>query len=222
MEFEPLGLKKGWKPELQKLLELFQADFFLLPGAGSIPGGVALILDGELGIFNPRGLSVDLDSVEEVIVLLDPVSVRSFLFLLAHNLKFIDSIPNLDLCGFYKSIKLFDEIRGQEETVDPVGTGEEHRVPPRTDVGALGPVLGQHLHLRLQQPGSLITQSTVKTIEVSNTPCRCAKFIVRKQWVVAGSDDLQIRVFNYNTNEKVSLLNPLILRSGPSRRTRTT
>eukprot|EP01017_Pseudomicrothorax_dubius_P036227 TRINITY_DN516_c0_g1_i1.p1 TRINITY_DN516_c0_g1~~TRINITY_DN516_c0_g1_i1.p1 ORF type:complete len:884 (-),score=266.35 TRINITY_DN516_c0_g1_i1:3523-6174(-) len=47
------------------------------------------------------------------------------------------------------------------------------------------------------------TQSTVKTIEVSNSPVRSAKFVVRKQWVVTASDDLQIRIFNYNTLEKV-------------------
>ena len=32
---------------------------------------------------------------------------------------------------------------------------------------------------------------------------RAAKFVVRKSWVVTGSDDMQIRVFNYNTLEKV-------------------
>ena len=34
-------------------------------------------------------------------------------------------------------------------------------------------------------------------------PVRAAKFVVRKSWVVTGSDDMQIRVFNYNTLEKV-------------------
>ena len=46
-------------------------------------------------------------------------------------------------------------------------------------------------------------QTTVKTIEVSNSPVRNAKFIARKQWVVTGSDDLQIRIFNYNTMERI-------------------
>lgn len=32
---------------------------------------------------------------------------------------------------------------------------------------------------------------------------RTAKFAVRKQWVIAGSDDMMIRVFNYNTMDKV-------------------
>ena len=32
---------------------------------------------------------------------------------------------------------------------------------------------------------------------------RCAKFISRKQWVIAGTDDMHLRVYNYNTMEKV-------------------
>ena len=32
---------------------------------------------------------------------------------------------------------------------------------------------------------------------------RAGKFVPRKQWIVAGSDDMQIRVYNYNTMEKV-------------------
>jgi len=42
-------------------------------------------------------------------------------------------------------------------------------------------------------------QTTVKTIENSVSPVRTAKFVVRKQWIVVGADDLQIRVYNYNT-----------------------
>ena len=41
------------------------------------------------------------------------------------------------------------------------------------------------------------TQTTVKTFENSVSAVRSAKFIVRKQWIVAGSDDLQIRVYRY-------------------------
>ena len=33
---------------------------------------------------------------------------------------------------------------------------------------------------------------------------RAAKFIARKQWFISGCDDLQIRVYNYNTMEKVT------------------
>jgi len=32
---------------------------------------------------------------------------------------------------------------------------------------------------------------------------RCCRFVARKNWFVAGSDDFQLRVFNYNTHEKV-------------------
>lgn len=32
---------------------------------------------------------------------------------------------------------------------------------------------------------------------------RSAKFIARKQWIVAGADDMFIRVYNYNTMDKV-------------------
>jgi WD40 repeat protein len=39
--------------------------------------------------------------------------------------------------------------------------------------------------------------------QVTELPVRAAKFIARKQWIVTGSDDLNIRVFNYNTMEKI-------------------
>lgn len=34
-------------------------------------------------------------------------------------------------------------------------------------------------------------------------PVRCVCFIPRKNWFVTGSDDFQLRVFNYNTHDKV-------------------
>lgn len=43
----------------------------------------------------------------------------------------------------------------------------------------------------------------VKTIEVCDMPVRAAKFIARKNWLITGSDDLVVRVYNYNTLEKV-------------------
>ncbi|CAL5053540.1 unnamed protein product [Urochloa decumbens] len=75
------------------------------------------------------------------------------------------------------------------------------------------------------------TQTMVKSFEVSELPgfflnfaiyismyadvplCSCnhvltvrsAKFIPRKQWVVAGADDMFIRVYNYNTMDKVKM-----------------
>lgn len=39
---------------------------------------------------------------------------------------------------------------------------------------------------------------------MSNAPVRCVKFISRKNWFVAGSDDFQLRVFNYNTHDNVA------------------
>lgn len=32
---------------------------------------------------------------------------------------------------------------------------------------------------------------------------RASKFVMRKSWIVTGSDDMQVRVFNYNTLEKI-------------------
>ena len=32
---------------------------------------------------------------------------------------------------------------------------------------------------------------------------RSAKFVARKQWVVCGADDMFVRVYNYNTMDKV-------------------
>ncbi|KAI9916667.1 hypothetical protein PsorP6_016948 [Peronosclerospora sorghi] len=48
------------------------------------------------------------------------------------------------------------------------------------------------------------TQSLVKTLEISTLPVRNAKFVARKQWVAASSDDMQVRVFNYNTMDKIT------------------
>ncbi len=47
------------------------------------------------------------------------------------------------------------------------------------------------------------SQTLVKSFEIADLPVRCAKFVVRKSWVVTGSDDIIVRVFNYNTLEKV-------------------
>ncbi|CAM6121486.1 unnamed protein product [Calypogeia fissa] len=47
------------------------------------------------------------------------------------------------------------------------------------------------------------TQALVKSFEVTELPVRSAKFIARKQWIVAGSDDMFIRVYNYNTMDKI-------------------
>merc|ERR1719204_2055729 len=44
----------------------------------------------------------------------------------------------------------------------------------------------------------------MRSFEVTDgVPVRCAKFVVRKRWVVCGSDDMLVRVYDYNTHEKV-------------------
>ena len=45
----------------------------------------------------------------------------------------------------------------------------------------------------------------MKSFEVTELPVRTAKFVARKQWVITGSDDMLIRVFNYNTMDKVKV-----------------
>eukprot|EP00158_Paraphelidium_tribonemae_P008863 Partr_v1_DN28710_c0_g1_i2_m62035 putative coatomer protein complex, subunit beta 2 (beta prime) len=43
----------------------------------------------------------------------------------------------------------------------------------------------------------------VKSFEICDYPTRTGKFIARKNWFIVGSDDLNMRVFNYNTHEKL-------------------
>lgn len=45
----------------------------------------------------------------------------------------------------------------------------------------------------------------MKSFEVCQLPVRCARFIVRKQWFITASDDMHMRVYNYNTMEKVQI-----------------
>jgi coatomer subunit beta' len=47
------------------------------------------------------------------------------------------------------------------------------------------------------------SSSLVKAYEVSELPVRCAKFVTRKQWFLAASDDMRMRCFNYITMEKL-------------------
>lgn len=39
-------------------------------------------------------------------------------------------------------------------------------------------------------------------MQVCDLPVRAARFVARKNWVVTGSDDMQVRVYNYNTLER--------------------
>ncbi|RKL13081.1 Coatomer subunit beta' [Fusarium oxysporum] len=48
------------------------------------------------------------------------------------------------------------------------------------------------------------TQQIVKTFELTDVPVRAGRFIARKNWIVCGSDDFQLRVYNYNTSEKIT------------------
>eukprot|EP01039_Chlorochromonas_danica_P011082 gene11082-12341_t len=50
------------------------------------------------------------------------------------------------------------------------------------------------------------SNTMIKSFETgtnSTNPVRCAKFIVRKQFLIAGTDDMKLRVFNYNTMDKI-------------------
>lgn len=48
------------------------------------------------------------------------------------------------------------------------------------------------------------TQAIIKTFEVTDVPVRAGRFIARRNWFVVGSDDFHLRVFNYNTSEKIT------------------
>lgn len=51
---------------------------------------------------------------------------------------------------------------------------------------------------------SYATNKLVKAIQVTDLPVRAGRFIARKNWIVIGSDDFKLRVYNYNTGEKVT------------------
>jgi len=52
------------------------------------------------------------------------------------------------------------------------------------------------VHIYHTESGALL-----KTFEVSDVPIRCIKLTPRKNWFVAGSDDFQLRVFDYNARK---------------------
>ncbi|XP_055370119.1 coatomer subunit beta'-like [Betta splendens] len=47
------------------------------------------------------------------------------------------------------------------------------------------------------------SQTIVKSFELCDLPVRAARFVSRKHWIIAGADDMQIHVLNYNTLERV-------------------
>ena len=50
---------------------------------------------------------------------------------------------------------------------------------------------------------NITLKQLIKTFEVCDLPVRASKFVPRKNWVVSGSDDMHVRVFNYNTLERI-------------------
>ncbi len=74
-----------------------------------------------------------------------------------------------------------------------------------TQLPACSVTLARHTwgynHKCTQNPAC--AQTLVKSFEVTELPVRAAKFVARKQWVITGSDDMFIRVYNYNTMDKV-------------------
>ncbi|KAK4762640.1 hypothetical protein SAY86_008408 [Trapa natans] len=83
------------------------------------------------------------------------------------------------------------------------------------------PLFRKSMHLELPVPGNsctdtvfknwtnlwlwllIVCQAMEKSITVAESPARSAKFIPIKHWIVVGSDDGYIRVFDYRTSEKV-------------------
>ncbi|XP_024030479.1 coatomer subunit beta'-3 [Morus notabilis] len=47
------------------------------------------------------------------------------------------------------------------------------------------------------------SQTIEKSIKVTESPVRSAKFIAQKNWIVTAADDSFIRVYNYDTTEKI-------------------
>jgi hypothetical protein len=48
-----------------------------------------------------------------------------------------------------------------------------------------------------------LVRGTINKCFCLHVVVRTAKFVARKQWVVCGADDMFIRVYNYNTMDKV-------------------
>lgn len=46
-------------------------------------------------------------------------------------------------------------------------------------------------------------KTILKTFEINSQPIRSAIFIPKHNWMVVASDDFKIRIFNYNTMEKI-------------------
>jgi coatomer subunit beta' len=63
-----------------------------------------------------------------------------------------------------------------------------------TEPWVLATLYSGHVHIWSYETGSI-----VKTFELTDVPVRAGRFIARKNWLVAGSDDFQLRAYNYFT-----------------------
>ncbi|CAN6931424.1 unnamed protein product [Brassica oleracea] len=75
----------------------------------------------------------------------------------------------------------------------------------QTQVSLIIDILYSSLFITRDTYVLLLLQTMVKSFEVTELPVRSAKFVSRKQWVVAGADDMFIRVYNYNTMDKIKV-----------------
>lgn len=48
------------------------------------------------------------------------------------------------------------------------------------------------------------TSQLLRTVDVSTSPVRAVRYIARKNWIITGGDDMQVRVFNASTLEKIT------------------
>lgn len=81
--------------------------------------------------------------------------------------------------------------------------GRSYRVKG-VDVHSSEPWLLTSLFTGTVQVWNYDTGVLLRSLEVSKEPVRACRFIPRKNWIVLGGDDMQIRVFNTNTFEKVA------------------
>jgi hypothetical protein len=47
-----------------------------------------------------------------------------------------------------------------------------------------------------RKSGTDTVQAIVKTFELTDVPVRAGRFVARKNWIVCGSDDFQLRVYS--------------------------
>lgn len=85
---------------------------------------------------------------------------------------------------------LFSSLRGRLSSHPTRSPARLHRL--------LGNLYNGHIYIWNYNDGTV-----VKSFEACELPVRTAKFVPRKQWIVCGCDDMRIRVYNYNTMEKV-------------------